>query len=122
MVTLATLEQATAQEVFDQVAKHLLTQGQRSQDAAGVNCLYRSGDLKCAAGCLMTDEEYSGITETGWSSLVGSGSVPSTHQDLITQLQKLHDLHEISEWRNRLATVADNNNLIFKEMEYITKP
>lgn len=32
MITLKTLPNATAQEVFDQVATHLLTQGEKSVD------------------------------------------------------------------------------------------
>lgn len=35
MITLATLHEATAQQVFDQVARHLLTQGQKSNDERG---------------------------------------------------------------------------------------
>ena len=57
MITLKTLGKATAQEVFDQVATHLLTQNERSLD--GASCSYRNCDgLKCAAGCLISDDEY----------------------------------------------------------------
>lgn len=40
MITLKTLSQATEQEVFDQVANHLLTQMEQSAVAGG--CWYRS--------------------------------------------------------------------------------
>jgi hypothetical protein len=58
MITLETLPQATAQEVFDQVATHLLTQRQRSTTKG--NCAYRGDDgLKCAAGCLLGPDDGS---------------------------------------------------------------
>ena len=56
MITLATLEQATAQQVFTQVKNHLLKQNEKSM-INGI-CAYRgSNGLQCAAGCLMSDEE-----------------------------------------------------------------
>ena len=67
MITLKTLPQATAQEVFDQVAKHLLTQmkksvAKRAAESASDSkdyCMYRGFDgTKCAAGCLISDDEY----------------------------------------------------------------
>ena len=61
MITLKTLPQATAQDVFDHVTQHLLKQGKRSVSSTGA-CQYRTeqaeGVLKCAAGCLITDDEY----------------------------------------------------------------
>jgi len=46
MITLKTLPQATAQEVFDQVARHLLTQGKKSISENNQYCMYRF--LKCS--------------------------------------------------------------------------
>ena len=43
MITLATLSQATEQEVFDQVAVHLMTQGEKS--STGATCRYRWNGL-----------------------------------------------------------------------------
>ena len=61
MITLKTLPQATAQEVFDQVTQHLLKQGKAARSGTGA-CRYRvetRGEiLKCAAGCLIADDEY----------------------------------------------------------------
>lgn len=49
----------TKQQTFDIVAKHLLTQGRRATNLDGHICMYRApnGD-KCAAGCLIPDEQY----------------------------------------------------------------
>ena len=42
-ITLATLAQATEQEIFDQVARHLIKQGKRAADGSG--CKYRTAPL-----------------------------------------------------------------------------
>ena len=63
MITLKTLHSATLQEIFDQAAKHLLTQNEQAMtfDKDGnKNCLYRSATgTKCAVGCFIADDEYS---------------------------------------------------------------
>lgn len=76
MITLATLPSATEKEVFDQVSDHLLSQKIRSMKD-GV-CLYRMSDgRKCAAGCLISDDEYNEEIEgKSWYDLVRSGIVP----------------------------------------------
>lgn len=117
MITLKTLAQATAQEVFDQVAKHMLKQNKRSESSNGA-CKYRSDDgLKCAAGCLISDDEY--ITgfddddETSWSDLIANypDLVPSEHQELIVQLQIIHDFTEVNYWYDDLNRIAKSFNL-----------
>ena len=45
------------QEIFDKVAKHLLTQNERAVNASG-RCKYRINGLKCAAGILISDSDY----------------------------------------------------------------
>jgi hypothetical protein len=114
-ITLATLPQASAQEVFDQVATHLLTQDRQSKN--GALCAYRSNDgLMCAAGCLIGDSEYateldnSGNGNT-WGLLVGRGWVPSEHAALIRQLQSVHDCYIPVAWKAELLLVADAHNL-----------
>ncbi len=114
MITLKTLPQATTQEVFDQVARHLLTQNQKSMGSD--RCLYRGPNgLKCAAGCLIGDDEYdplfdsltSSLTSTGWGSLVNNNLVPKDHQELIVELQQVHDQLQVhSNWRDDLINLA----------------
>lgn len=49
------------QEIFDKVAKHLLTQKARCTDSKTGICLYFDPEtkMKCAAGCLIPDRDYS---------------------------------------------------------------
>lgn len=62
MITLKTLHAASLQEIFDHVAKHLLTQNEQAayRDEDGdLICEYRVFDGKqCAIGCLIADNEY----------------------------------------------------------------
>lgn len=116
MITLKTLEQATAQEVFDQVATHLLTQNKKSAEMIGggiTGCRYRSSDgLKCAAGCLIGDDEYSREMETrSWRYLIPINLVPDKHSDLIWRLQQIHDGVAVVAWREKLLELAAKQNL-----------
>lgn len=118
MITLATLKDATAQQVFDQVKTHLLTQMKQSSgyDKEDFQCYYRSGEnssLKCAAGCLISDEEYVPAMDspfkssgTAWEAIIEAGHAPKTHELLITQLQWVHDSHLPAEWAEKLEDLA----------------
>ena len=116
MITLKTLPQATAQEVFDFVSKNLLEQNKKSQNDIGT-CQYRGKDnTKCAAGFLIADDEIGGIIErnnnSAWSSLINMKLVPDAHQYLIASLQSVHDNRAPSSWRDELMNVARINNII----------
>lgn len=127
MITLATLATATAQQVFNQVRDHLLAQGRRSllypgneDRALSVQCAYRSPDgLKCAAGCLMSDEEYRPEfdstlhfnrkpTSCGWVTgiIEKYKAAPLEHAGLITDLQEVHDYSPPERWSTKLAERA----------------
>ena len=115
MITLKTLPQATAQEVFDQITQHLLKQGKAARSGTGA-CRYRvetQGEiLKCAAGCLIADDEYNSKFEgESWRKLASLQAVPSYHEDLITSLQKMHDAYLVSEWPERLRQLAADYDL-----------
>lgn len=114
MITLNTLEQATAQEVFDQVARHLIIQGKQCR--IGSECAYRGPDgLKCAAGCLIGDDEYQRDFEgLVWRKLVIDGVVPDIHWNLIESLQWVHDRCVQPTWRQELKQVAENFGLEFR--------
>ena len=113
MITLATLHEATEQEVFDQVALHLLNQGERSNDVDGSICMYKgAGGLQCAAGCLISDEEYSNTLEgSDWDMLVMQNRIPNHHRKLIGALQAIHDSQKISDWVPSLTELADEFKL-----------
>jgi hypothetical protein len=106
VITLKTLPTATEVEVFEHIAKHLLTQLKKSQ--VGETCLYRHHDLKCAAGCLIGDDEYTYEMEgNSWSVLVEERMAPDAHWDLIRNMQCLHDFGIPTNWERDLRAWAD---------------
>ena len=123
MITLKTLPQATAQEVFDQVAEHLLTQNKQAvvnKKALVKNtaCRYRVLDglgktvLKCAGGCLIGNTEYNPEFEGySWPHLVAEYNLPETHNNLINSLQRVHDRFAPFDWPFALKEVAKVNEL-----------
>lgn len=120
-ITLATLKDATAQQVFDQVAAHLLKQNARSTNAEGNKCMYRGADgMMCAAGCLIADDEYKPEMDVGaivgggsWASMVGKGTVPADHKIMIMKLQRLHDSSFLSSFSDQLRKLAEQEGLVF---------
>ncbi len=107
-ITLKTLPEATPQQVFDQVARHLMTQNRKSI------CAYRSEfiNLSCAAGCLIADDEYMPSMEGSlWIDLVNRKAVPDTHHLLITELQTVHDKHKTRFWARQLKLTAEEKGL-----------
>lgn len=121
MITLKTLPQATAQEVFDQVTNHLLTQNQACMSYCFnvTSCSYKNEEgLKCAAGCFIADEEYHGMMEgKSWTSLVDMGLAPEAHQTAISSYQKLHDEVDPKYWREMLEEYSKRHALDFNYAE-----
>lgn len=107
-ITLATLHLFTAQQVFEKVATHLLTQNAKSESEAEI-CQYRTkSGLMCAAGCLIADEEYDSKMEGyNWCH----GRFPDVHKHLIADLQKLHDLDDVEDWYDGLLGIAKDYKL-----------
>lgn len=126
IVTLKNLAQASKQQVFDQVVTHLRAQKVQAKDESN-GCVYRAGELKCAAGCLIADDEYkpemdnSGLDSDGeqcgsnWSNLVRRKVVPHTiHDSLIQELQHIHDSYRgPASWESEFASAAKFHNLQF---------
>ena len=119
-ITMRNLHLATEQQVFDQVAKHLLTQNAKALAWSG-GCQYRlllddGTVLKCAVGCLIADNEYGSKIE---GELYGSNEfneffgfkdeVP--HFFLLRRFQSLHDSYDVSTWKERLEQIALDFNL-----------
>lgn len=115
MITLATLPNVTAKEVFDQISEHLLSQNVKSVRDTSINnmCGYRGENgTKCAAGCLISDDEYTEKMEGfRWSSLVQKGIVPETHRVLISDLQTIHDCRQPHMWKKELLRIKNRHNL-----------
>jgi len=121
MITLKTLDSASEQEVFDQVAKHLLTQNKSSRAADGY-CAYRGEDnLRCAAGCLISDDEYDPKMEgASWDVFVDQHKITQRHKHLIRALQIMHDSHVAYVWPRMLQHIAksyDLNYTVITEMQ-----
>lgn len=111
MITLATLNDATEQEVFDQIARHLLTQGKPSRDADG-NCVYRNNEgLMCAAGCLLTNEEYNPSFDEDNGKPWAYISAGRNHKTLIVRLQEIHDGYHHTTWETTLRFTAQIRGL-----------
>lgn len=114
-ITLATLPYVTDQEVFDHVSKHLLSQGCKSvrydenEKYSNTHCLYRGPNgTKCAAGCLIDDTEYDVEMENlTWNTLCQRKIVPLSHQDLIIELQEIHDDYTPDKWPEKLKQLAN---------------
>lgn len=125
MITLATLKNATAQQVFDQAVHGLLKQGCPSIDEREDRCKYRvklpNGDtLRCAAGMLIGDDEYTpemdgvggpSYVGTDWRELIEIGLVPKAHEVLIRDLQRIHDGEQIEDWERHFQMLANDYGL-----------
>ena len=99
----------TAREIYDYVRAHLLRQGVRSMN--GSTCAYRGDNgTSCAAGCLIPDELYRPEMEyLPVGELVVHDHVPaswSTHVDLLSRLQTIHDLDAPADWSAKLDALA----------------
>ena len=105
--------------MFDQAARHLLTQGSKAEDS--YICKYRrelndGTILKCAVGCFIADYEYKPIIEGElygykyFNEFLGfEGKAP--HFSLLRRLQRLHDNYPVSMWKEDLEKIAEDFNL-----------
>ena len=119
-----------AQDIFNVVVRHLLTQNARSYLEDGIGCAYRGDEgRKCAAGILLTDEEAAACGE-GWvwpeEDDLGDGNDPAIeaadrigHHSLVRQLQWVHDTWTPFEWPQELARVATNFGLDTSALEEV---
>lgn len=104
----------TAQEIFDTVKQHLLIQNARSETVDGL-CQYRGpGGMKCAAGCLIDEDDYNPLWEGKTvRKLLYYRALPEPlaaefqrNESLLTSLQHIHDYEDIQEWPSKLHRVA----------------
>lgn len=102
----------SAQEIFDTVAKHLLTQNARSVGSyfETGGCRYRGPNgLKCAVGCLIPDELYDPEMEGhGSTFLVMNYPELGFHgvSRLLSHLQSIHDHDDVKWWPEGLRSLA----------------
>lgn len=111
----------TAQQIYNTVRNHLLTQNRKSvYDSNNINCFYRGPNgTKCAIGCLISDSEYSTELEgRNIYSLKNTFTWMIEHEQLLTDLQYVHDSIPVDTWKVELDKVANRYGLsITKETE-----
>jgi hypothetical protein len=102
----------TRQEIFEKVARHLLTQNAKA--VRGIACCYRTADGKaCAVGCLLTNEQAARADQEFLcvAQLARAKMVPADMVSLLEALQYVHDAREPAEWPDRLRDTAKRFNL-----------
>lgn len=114
IVSLKTLSQYSKQAVFDHVAEHLFAQNKQCSDITFGRCRYFHNGLRCAAGCLIAEDEYTpGFENKSWETLIRHNLVPEDHFELIVDLQRVHDLYKPNTWLRQLYLVAQKHALIW---------
>lgn len=114
------------QIIFNKVSSHLLQQNEVSRLDDSSCCAYRSSTgLKCAVGCLITDENYSPELEKAlfshskiMTALEKSGVKCSNDnlKKLLGELQYMHDFRHPSGWKIILKEIAQKFNLNSEEI------
>lgn len=131
------------QDLYDRVVTHLFQQGRQArmfdsdprffsaQDEMAPLCFYRLDGMKCAVGCLITNDDY--MDEMEGKSIVELAELypnyPSIaalipHQRFLKQLQVVHDddtlwsspvLRDVYNTLRELAKVHNLNVLVLEE-------
>jgi hypothetical protein len=131
---------SAGQDIFNRVAKHLLTQNARAVtmrftgatgDSSSIPvCRYRTPEgLRCAIGCLISDESYSSAleghsaTDDGVLEALEASGVPMRGLGFsLRDLQDIHDNHQPREWRDLLAKFAEDYGLTFDAGDTLPAP
>ena len=117
----------TAQEIFNKVSAHLLTQGEKSmliENNGRSICAYRNEKgQSCAIGCLISNDKYDKEMEKQsvrnfiymehpvFMELLPSDLYIVESREFLCDLQNCHDLDDVSYWPERLRKIAINFNL-----------
>jgi hypothetical protein len=114
------------QDLFDTVVAHLLTQKAKALGPVEsahspeplTGCMYRAPDgKKCAFGVLIPDGVYRPAIENQPATFV-LHEIPELaflrpHNDLISNLQTVHDAFEPAQWYDQLERLAKEHRLQF---------
>lgn len=105
----------TRQEIFDIVARHLLTQKEKSTNTIGSFCMYRGiRGLKCAIGALIPDEKYSPAFESCMveePEVCEAAGISYEDVSFARGIQCVHDLCEPAYWFTELLRFAHRYSL-----------
>jgi len=117
MTISAWVKQVTRQEVLNTMAAHLLKQGVKSLNPDGSCCYLSHEGLKCAVGCLISDDEYCPEMEGKDVECLGD-LLPERlrpHLDLISDGQNTHDELPVESWPSELRAIAEEFGLEIPE-------
>ncbi len=113
------------QDVFNKVAKHLLTQKRKALNNSQCVYLNYNGD-KCAIGCLIPSDHQASRIKGGVSTLFAH--YPDIYEiifgkkknddlnytnnyDFLVDLQLTHDNNEVKIWKHKLKEIASKFQL-----------
>lgn len=117
-VHLGNLASSTPQEVFDWITINLIKQNHMSGIPFDISLYKDDKGRKCAGGWLFRCKDYKKkYEEVIWTKLVYEGFVPSAHEDLIRDLQVIHDNVSPRKWPKAFRDIAEDLglNVNFKE-------
>lgn len=123
-MTIQEINNKSFQEIFDFVANHLLTQNAKAIRRVSNTCLYRCGDLKCAVGALISDEDYKYSFEMNNLRVLADKEEKTIFSDIeesrlafLIHLQAIHDDYVIEEWPEKLSALGSYFELSNKILE-----
>ncbi len=114
------IQALTQQQIFDQVADHLLTQKKKSYNKKETSCAYRGPNgLKCAIGGILADNEIVKIANCISPNDVNYLAIHQLklpdrltgHTEFLRYLQMIHDVHKPSRWIEKLSAFAKEKGL-----------
>lgn len=109
--TVERIKSSTLRILFDVMANHLMTQRRASFDEIFRMCMYRSPDgLKCAVGVLIDDQEYTIDLEGNEVDRILGNDVSQSKLRILQHFQRIHDVHEPSEWEAEIRHLASAYN------------
>lgn len=119
-ISLSNYHEASLQDIADQITNHLLSQNKKCMDEKD-QCRYRYIGLKCAAGCLISDEEYNEkFEENEWAAIVERLNMRNFNTQkkdrLISEMQSIHDGYPVAMWRSKLIEVYKDHRLTVPEV------
>lgn len=105
----------TAQEVFDEASKHLLTQNKKSWYDSDGSCAYNGPNGTCCAAAPFLKGYEPDMECKGYIVLVEMFNQPEDHKLLMCGLQKIHDHTPVEHWYCNLIRLGKSLNLQIKE-------
>ncbi len=104
------VQQASLQEIFDQVSQGLLKQGRKSL-VEGECEYWGDNNCRCSFGFLMSPEEAAFYAGKGPYCISGWESLSPEKQLLLICLMDCHDDYKVNEWKKMLEAIADQFEL-----------